>query len=137
MWSDMQYNICYSSVSNYPKGSIVTTQSMTRAEKEAVENTSTHMPAEDNDLCNPHSQKAIDDVIAVQDNSAYGSSTAYAAYVNNRAIVSLKQNESYSIIGSVNQIFYLFELFTNNYSVVHISACVLCFLLHCLEILIV
>ena len=98
MWPDMQYNICYSSVSNYPKATTVTTQSMTRAEEEAVENISTHMPTEDNDLCNPHSQEAIDDVIAVQDNSAYGSSTAYAAYVNNRAIVSLKQNESYGSV---------------------------------------
>ena len=104
MWSDMQYNICYSSVSNHPKATTVTTQSMTTAEEEAVENISTHMPAEDNDLCNPHSQKAIDDDIAVKDNSAYGSSTAYSAYVNNRAIVSLKQNESYGIIGSVTQI---------------------------------
>ena len=104
IWPDMQYNICYSSVSNYPKATTVTTQSMTRAEEEAVENISTHMPAVDTDLCHPHSQKGIDDVIAVQDNSAYGSSSAYAACVNNRAIVSLKKNESYGIIGSVTQI---------------------------------
>ena len=94
----MQYNICYSSVSNYPKTTTFSTQSMTRAEEEAVENISTHMPAEDNDLCHPHSQKAIDDVIAVQDSSAYGSSSADAACVNNRPIVSLEQNESYGII---------------------------------------
>ena len=100
----MQYNICYSSVSNYPKTTTVTTQSMTRAEEEAVENISTHMPAIDNDLYDPHPQKAIDDVIAVQNNSAYDSSSAYAAYINNSAIVSLKQNESYGIIGSVTQI---------------------------------
>ena len=102
MWSDMQYNICYSSVSDYPKEN--TTQSMTRAEEKAVEKISTHMPAVDNDLHHPHSQEAIDDIIAAWDNSAYGSSTAYAAYVNNRAIVSLKQNESYGMIGSVTQI---------------------------------
>ena len=103
MWPDMQYNICYSSVSNYPKATTVTTQSMTRVEEEAVENISTHMPASDNDFFHPHSQKAFDDVIAVQDNSAYGSTSAYAAYINNRAIVSMKQNESYGIIGSVTQ----------------------------------
>ena len=51
-----------------------------------------------------NSQKAIDDVIAVQDNSAFGSSSADAARVNNRPIVSLKTIESYGIIGSVTQI---------------------------------
>ena len=39
------------------------------------------------------------DVIAVQDNSAYGSSSADAACMNKRVIVSLNQNESYGIIG--------------------------------------
>ena len=105
IWPDMQYNLCYSSVSNYSKGATVTTQSMTASGTlyVEVEKLTTHLPAVNNDLRHPHSQEAIDDVIAVQDNSAYGSSTAYAAYVNNRAIVSLKQNESYGIIGSVTQ----------------------------------
>ena len=71
---------------------------------EEVEKFTTHMPAVNNDLHHPHSQEAFDDVIAVQDNSAYGSTSAYAACANNRAIVSLKQNESYGIVGSVTQI---------------------------------
>ena len=68
---------------------------------EEVEKINTNMPAVDKDL---ESHEAFDDVIAVQDNSAYGSTSANAACVNNRAIVSLKQNESYGIIGSVTQI---------------------------------
>ena len=56
------------------------------------------MPAVNIDLNYLYSLETID-AIAVQDNSAYGSSSAYAACVNNRPIVSLNQNESYGIIG--------------------------------------
>ena len=105
MWPDMQYNLCYSSVSNYSKAATVTTQSMTASGKfyVEVEKFTTHIPAVNNDLRHPHSQEAIDDVIAVQDNCGYGSTSAYATCVNNRAIMFLKQNESYGIIGSVTQ----------------------------------
>ena len=54
MWSGIQYNICYSSVSNYPKATTFSTQSMTRAEEETVEKITTHMSALDNDLCHSH-----------------------------------------------------------------------------------
>ena len=56
------------------------------------------MPAVNIDLNHPYPPETID-AIAVQDNSAYGSSSAYTACVNNGVIVSLNQNESYGIIG--------------------------------------